>query len=180
MTGPQVADAIARALASTDPALGVREETAADFAFVCDLYAEVRHDELLPVPWSEQAKRDFLDSQCRLQWDHYTTHYVGAERLLILASGAPVGRLYVHAKPKEFRLMDIALVAARRGRGIGTLIVRTLLDIAHRSGADVTLHVEPTNPARRIYERLGFDLIEHRGVYDFLGFASATHAASDS
>jgi ribosomal protein S18 acetylase RimI-like enzyme len=32
----------------------------------------------------------------------------------------------------------------------------------------VTLHVEPLNPAQRLYRRLGFRLLEDRGVYHFL------------
>jgi hypothetical protein len=32
----------------------------------------------------------------------------------------------------------------------------------------VTIHVEANNPARSLYARLGFEMIESRGVYDFL------------
>lgn len=179
MTLPRVAAAIGRALASIDPALGIRDETDADFDFVSDLYAEVRHDELAPVPWPDAAKREFLDSQCRLQWDHYTVHYAGAERLLILDGAIPIGRVYVHAKPTEFRLMDIALVTPQRKRGIGTRIVQALQEAAQRSAADLTLHVEPVNPAQRLYARLGFRLIENRGIYDFLGWSPVAGAASE-
>jgi len=35
------------------------------------------------------------------------------------------------------------------------------------------LHGEPDNPAQRLYQRLGFRLIEHRGVYDFLGWSAS-------
>jgi ribosomal protein S18 acetylase RimI-like enzyme len=170
MTALLVADEIARVLASVDPDLDLRRETDADFVFVSDLYAEVRHAELAPVAWTDAAKRDFLDSQCRLQWDHYAAHYAGADRLIVLSDGMPVGRLYVHVKPKEIRLMEIALVAGQRNRGIGTMIVQTLQDAARRCDAELTLHVEPNNPAQHLYKRLGFRLIENRGVYDFLGW----------
>jgi len=40
------------------------------------------------------------------------------------------------------------------------------------------LHVEPDNPAQRLYQRLGFRLIENRGVYDFLGWKSQLNTTS--
>jgi ribosomal protein S18 acetylase RimI-like enzyme len=62
--------------------------------------------------------------------------------------------------------MDIALLPAYRGQGIGTRLLDALL--AQAQGAPVTLHVEPLNPAQRLYRRLGFRLLEDRGVYHFL------------
>jgi ribosomal-protein-alanine N-acetyltransferase len=50
-------------------------------------------------------------------------------------------------------LVYIAVDATKRGSGIGSRILDTALQMAN--GA-VALHVEPDNPARRLYERLGF------------------------
>lgn len=170
MVEASVAPVLAQALTAQFPAIALRAEVDADFAFLTDLYAEVRHEEMAPVPWPQQAKRDFLDAQCRLQRDHYTKHYPGADRLLILRDGQPIGRVYVHPANAEIRLMDIAVTASARNAGIGTRIVIALQDECARRGADLTLHVEPTNPAQRLYRRLGFRLIENRGIYDFLGW----------
>lgn len=168
---PALAPRLAQALQAVDTAVRLRAEVASDFAFITDLYSQVREDELAPVPWPDQAKRDFLTSQCRLQRDHYTTHYVGAEFMIIEESGKPIGRVYAHATHSEIRLMDIALCRESRSRGIGTALVRALQDEAAERGVDLTLHVEPDNPAQRLYQRLGFSLIENRGVYDFLGWS---------
>ncbi|MBV8598398.1 MAG: GNAT family N-acetyltransferase [Actinobacteria bacterium] len=44
-----------------------------------------------------------------------------------------------------------------RGRGIGEQLLRALTEIARRHGFDrLSLSVEPHNPARRLYERLGY------------------------
>ena len=43
-----------------------------------------------------------------------------------------------------------------------------LLAYADRLGRPVSLHVEPFNPARRLYERLGFRVIETRGLYELM------------
>lgn len=50
-------------------------------------------------------------------------------------------------------LVYIAVDASQRGKGIGGRIMETALKVAN--GA-IALHVEPNNPARKLYERLGF------------------------
>lgn len=50
-------------------------------------------------------------------------------------------------------LVYIAVHADTRGKGVGGRLVE--LAIAEAEG-DIALHVEPDNPARRLYERLGF------------------------
>jgi ribosomal protein S18 acetylase RimI-like enzyme len=166
-----VASALDDALTQHHRGFRLRGEVDADFPFLTELYAEVRHDELAPLDWPAQAKRDFLDTQCRLQRDHYAQHYVGADLLIVERGERVVGRVYVHASAREIRLMDIALLRSEQGQGFGTAIVRALQDLAARRGQiELTLHVEPANPAQRLYMRLGFRLIEQRGVYDFLGW----------
>ena len=122
------------------------------------------------MPWPEAAKRAFLDEQFGLQHQHYVKNYPGADLLLIEKAGQSIGRIYVYRTASEIRLMDIALVSAERNHGIGSALLHELLGEARATGCELTLHVEPENPAQRLYRRLGFRLIERRGVYDFLGW----------
>jgi ribosomal protein S18 acetylase RimI-like enzyme len=57
--------------------------------------------------------------------------------------------------------MEIGLVAAARGKGIGTKLLQGVLD----EGRPVTIHVERHNPALRLYLRLGFQIVADLGVY---------------
>lgn len=50
-------------------------------------------------------------------------------------------------------LVYIATHAAHRGEGLGRKLLQKTID--HASG-DIALHVEANNPARKLYERLGF------------------------
>jgi ribosomal protein S18 acetylase RimI-like enzyme len=61
--------------------------------------------------------------------------------------------------------MDIALLPERRGRGIGTRLLQELLDAGRASGRSVSIHVERENPARRLYERLGFHAVGEHGIH---------------
>jgi ribosomal protein S18 acetylase RimI-like enzyme len=194
MSLPQaaLAPALARALSLNHAGIGLRVETAADLDFQVALYTSVRWEELAPVEWPELVKRDFLAQQARLQHAHYLEHYSGAELLVITApvasaaadggdagtlwldAAAPerqcIGRIYLRSGRTEVRLMDIALFPPYRGQGIGRCLIETLQAQGQARGLDITLHVEPNNPAQRLYQRLGFTLIEQRGVYDFLGY----------
>ena len=153
--------------------LSLRHEQAADEAFLAALYADARAEEMRPVAWPEAAKRDFLQQQYELQREHYRQHYVGADFLLIEQAAIPIGRISIYRTDGEIRLMDIALIESHRGLGIGSILLAELLREASASAAELTLHVEPNNPAQRLYARLGFRLIEDRGVYHFLGWRAA-------
>ncbi|MFN4003042.1 ribosomal protein S18-alanine N-acetyltransferase [Microcella sp.] len=64
-------------------------------------------------------------------------------------------------------IQTIAVVPAHRGRGVGALLVRLLLDEARARGVDdVLLEVRADNPgAQRLYERHGFAAIAVRPRY---------------
>lgn len=165
------AAAFAPRLMQACPDLVLREERDEDMYFLRDLYAATRAEEMAPVQWTEEAKQNFLGHQFALQGEHYRRHYGGAELLVIERGGERIGRIYLHRNKAvtEIRLMEVALIDAARGQGIGTRLVRALIEIANADGCRVTLHVEPNNPAQRLYARFGFSLIEDRGVQHFLG-----------
>jgi ribosomal protein S18 acetylase RimI-like enzyme len=150
-----------------------REAPDRDDAFLDRLYATTRVEELAQTGWSETEVRRFLHEQSRLQRAHYREHYPDAEFLVIVGDDAPVGRLYLDERPGELRLMDIALMPACRGAGRGTALIESIQSLAGQSALAVTLHVEPFNPAARLYRRLGFEVVESRGVYQFMRWQAA-------
>ncbi len=136
-----------------------------DRDFLAAVYASTREEELANVPWTPEQKRAFVAHQFAAQDAAYTANYPGASRLVIVADGAEVGRLYLHPRAGEIRIMDIAFLPAARGRGIGTAVLQRVLAEGARSGRFVSIHVESFNPARALYERLGFQLAEAGPVY---------------
>ncbi len=168
---------LAQALRMRDPVLGLRAEESADQDFVSGLYAQTRWEELMPLAWPDEAKHAFLRQQCALQRQHYRSHYPRAHYWIVMRGAQPIGRIYVQAGREEIRLMEIALLAAERGQGIGQALVTALQRLAEQGARSVTLHVEPDNPAQRLYARLGFVMDERRGVYDFLRWTAATAAS---
>jgi GNAT superfamily N-acetyltransferase len=153
------------ASADRTAALRLRPTDPADAGFLFDLYASTREAELAQVDWDEAQKDGFLRMQFAAQSRHYAGEYPGAEFHIILADDQPAGRLYVHRRPEEIRVMDIALLPPFRGRGIGTTLMEQLLEEGKRTGRNVSIHVEVFNPARHWYERLGFQPVADNGVY---------------
>jgi ribosomal protein S18 acetylase RimI-like enzyme len=87
---------------------------------------------------------------------------------VIEVDGRPAGRLYVDRRPQEIRLVEISLLPEHRGSGVGSRLIRSLLEEARESARMVTIHVEKVNRALRLYERMGFEIVADKGVYWFL------------
>jgi ribosomal protein S18 acetylase RimI-like enzyme len=143
----------------------LRAATDDDIPFLSRLYASTRQAEMQMVPWTDEEKQAFLDMQFNAQKTHYDSHYPDAEFLVIEKDGHPVGRLYVDRAPEDIRVVDIAIVPEHRGTGLGTMLLREILEEAAASSRPVTIHVERYNPALHLYDRLGFRRIADSGVY---------------
>ena len=146
----------------------LRPVKSGDRDFLLHLYGTTREEELALVPWTDGEKAAFLGMQFDAQAVAYREAYPDGEFLVVLLDGDPAGRLYLGRLPGELRLIEIALLPEHRGRGIGTALIAAIVSRAERDGVDVGLHVEPWNPAKRLYELLGFETVELRGIYEFM------------
>jgi ribosomal protein S18 acetylase RimI-like enzyme len=151
--------------AASAAAVALRTVAGGDRAFLIGLYTSVREPELAHVPWDDARRRVFVEQQFAAQDAHYREQYPGATLDVIEVDGEPAGRLYVHRGRRDIRIMDIALTPAFRGRGIGTELLRSLIAEAHATERTLSIHVEANNPARGLYERLGFRSAGEHGVY---------------
>lgn len=136
-----------------------------DSDFLYQVYASTREDELAILDWDDEQKEAFLKMQFNAQHAHYQQHFADAHYDLILLDGEPVGRLYLHRRSDEIRIIDIALLTEHRGKGIGSVLMHDVLEEATRAALPVRIHVERNNPALRLYQRLGFRAIAEQGVY---------------
>jgi ribosomal protein S18 acetylase RimI-like enzyme len=139
-----------------------------DLELLFRVYASTRWEELAPVPWDDEQKRAFLRMQAVAQHAYYQESYKGADWLVIERFGLPAGRLYVHRREKEIRLVDIALLPEHRNAGIGSALLRELIAESTAAGKPLRIHVEKNNPALGLYERLGFVPIVDKGVYHLM------------
>ena len=137
----------------------------ADRETLLRIYSSSRTAELASFPWSEEQKTAFLQMQFQAQHLHYQDEFAGARFQLILLDGQIAGRLYVHCSEHEMRLVDNTLLPEYRGAGIGSAILRDLLAEALAIGKPLMLQVRFDNPAQRLYQRMGFQLIDEEFPY---------------
>ncbi|NKB67028.1 MAG: GNAT family N-acetyltransferase [Candidatus Latescibacteria bacterium] len=81
---------------------------------------------------------------------------------IVIRDGAPVGLVKVDKNGRPWLLIQIQLLPAFQGRGLGRDLITELLTEATRQGTGVELTVLQASPAQRFYQRLGFCLQEKR------------------
>jgi ribosomal protein S18 acetylase RimI-like enzyme len=133
-----------------------RSANAADAAFCFSAYAATRAEELAAWGWGAAQQEMFLKMQLAARDASYRAAFPEALPAILLCGDRPVGTLIVNRAPEEIRLVDIALLPEHRGAGLGTAAIRRLQAEAHGSGRPLRLQVLKTNPAVRLYARLGF------------------------
>jgi ribosomal protein S18 acetylase RimI-like enzyme len=127
-----------------------------DEPFLRALYASTREEELAALGWSPAQMEAFLELQFRAREQQYRWQFADAGDDLVLVEGEPAGRLCVERREFLIRIVDIAIAPAFRGRGAGTALLAGVIAEASATGKVVELHVETSNPALRLYRRLGF------------------------
>jgi len=76
---------------------------------------------------------------------------------------------YVDGRTPE---VTIGVSEAARGKGVGGRLLSALLAQAARRGVGLCLNVRHDNPARRLYERIGFRLVPGSAVPNRVGGTS--------
>src|ERR1700730_2048625 len=89
--------------------IGLRPSTPSDEAFLYEVYASTRTEELASLPWTDAQKDAFVRMQFAAQRQHYRNAYPDAEFSVVLLDGQPIGRQYVQRAEREILLVDIAL-----------------------------------------------------------------------
>ena len=154
-----------------DKSLILRLLTENDKAFLEKVYFNTREAEMqLWLDATVEMKTSFLTQQFNAQHEYYQKNYVGAYFWVIEKSSIDMGRLYYdEAFRGGIRIIDIALLPDFQNKGIGTTLLKSILERAKALEKNVTIHVESFNPAMDLYKKLGFQKIsETNGVYHLL------------
>lgn len=150
---------------------GLRPTTAEDRTAEIAVYRSTREPELQLTDWPQAQQQAFVLMQFEAQQAHYRRLWPNSTCELIEQSDSSagtgtgtgvgvgvqvVGRLWVDRRSDELHVLDISLLPAARGQGLGSRLLGELIGEARVHGRRVTICVEIHNPARRLYERLGF------------------------
>ncbi|MFM0730625.1 GNAT family N-acetyltransferase [Paraburkholderia sediminicola] len=135
-------------MSAQEPSLTLRPVLAADEPFLFELRKATMTEHLTRV--GESA--DDAEHRARL------LHRYDAAQVICI-DGAPAGLLKAHRTENEWVVVQLQIAPTHQGRGIGERALRTVLLAAQAEALPVTLKVLKGNPARRLYERLGFKTV---------------------
>lgn len=152
--------------------IALRPTDASDAPFLRSVFGESRRAELLAAGVGEREADMLVELQFRAQDAQYRSAFPLAEYSIVEVDGVPAGRLVVDPRAHELRIVDVALLAAFRGRGVGSSLLASLQDEAAQSGRIVRLRVARGNPAQRLYGRLGFREIAGDDIYVEMAWAA--------
>lgn len=159
--------------------LTVRPVVKEDEPFLVALYGSTRANELAQVQWGEGQLEAFVQWQFDLQQHEYEARFPDAEYDLIMVDECAAGRIWIGRDEEQVRLLDIALLPEFQNRGVGTMLLRRLIDEAARVGKPLRHMVFVLNDdAQRFYERLGFVVIEDLGSYKHMEWNARAGAPS--
>ena len=135
----------------SDGAFQLRPATGGDYDF---LYALQR------VTYREYVIQTWGVWDEAWQQDYFHAHFDPAREQIIVVDRQDAGAISVDRRPGELFLANIQILPAYQNGGLGTALIRQLLAEAQRRGVPMVLQVLRVNPARRLYERLGFRVVE--------------------
>lgn len=147
-------------------AISLRLARQEDQEFLFKLYASTRQAEIADFGWNPEQQDAFLRMQFNAQRHWYATAYPAAVEQIVELDQQPAGRLMVAKSDGAVAtLVDISLLPEHRGGGIGSGLLRELLDQCNQEQTLLRLQVLKTNPAARLYGRLGFLKVGEDGLY---------------
>jgi ribosomal protein S18 acetylase RimI-like enzyme len=141
-----------------------RPATTLDDDFLLALYASTR-DDLDVLGWADEQRSAFCAAQCAVRRDAYRSAYPAGRDEIVEVNGVAVGRLLVDTTGDTVSVVDVALVPDARGQGIGSRLLGEVLEGARAEDRRVALYVLGSNPALRLYERLGFEVLGAQGLH---------------
>lgn len=143
----------------------LRAASANDRAFLLAVFESTRAHEFAQLGWNEARISTLLAEQFAMQDAYYRQHYRHGRFDVIMSGEVAIGRLYHDWHGNEARLIDIALLPAYRGAGIGTRLLHAFVAQAAAGAMPIVLYVEMNNPVQALYRRLGFESVGENGVY---------------
>lgn len=81
---------------------------------------------------------------------------------IVVIAGKRAGYLNIIKEPAPIYIVNFQLSPVRRNQGIGTKLLNRLLAIHSKNSIQLTTFED--NPAKRLYERMGFVVIEKNGM----------------
>ncbi len=95
----------------------------------------------------------------------FRKRYAPAEVQIITLNGRDIGMLSLEERSDDVFLRAIEIHSMYQRQNFGTMIVKQIVTDSIKKTKPVLLHVLKVNPAKELYERLGFSVVEETGTH---------------
>jgi len=137
-------------------AIALRDAGPGNAGFLFALFCDTRAAEVSRWGWPSDQQAAFFRMQFDARQRSYAAAYPSAADRVVCIGQTPIGRVLTARQASSLCLVDIALLGPFRNRGIGTMLIRELLDDCARLRQSLSLQVAVGSPAERLYRQLGF------------------------
>lgn len=146
--------------------LALRPACREDDPFLFHLFCSIREPDFTFL--DELGREKMLQLQFSAQQRHYQANMPEADHLIVLQDGGPIGRMTFVRRNDELHLAEIALLPEHRNQGIGSILMKKLINSEVEQGHAIRLYVYKQSAAVRFYQRLGFVTTKDDGAYLFM------------
>ena len=137
--------------------LVVRSARDEDAALLRQTFAESHCAGWERLPLGEAAYQQLVDLLWTARQSQYRSAFPGSREQIIEADGVAVGSCWIFETADELRVVDIAVLAGHRRRGVARAVLRQLVGKAAADNKPVRLSVWQDNAAAQaLYLDLGF------------------------
>jgi len=136
---------------AVEDSLRLRRATVDDADFAFRVLRETMREYVIATWgtwWEEESRRETLEQ------------VTAGQTQVIELNGLPIGMQLVDRLGTHIQLVQLYIAKEFQRRGIGTQLLRRLFVEARKSHLPIRLRVLAVNPAKALYERLGFVVVE--------------------
>ncbi|UUM32214.1 GNAT family N-acetyltransferase [Vibrio japonicus] len=126
----------------------VREAIDEDYEFLFELKKVAEYEPVKAVfGWDENVQKEIH----RNEWNE-------AKPTIIEIEGAPVGSYLVQVHPEHLYFGRFFLLPACQGKGIGSQVLKTVIQLANEKSLSIQLCYLQGNRVGQLYKRFGFEV----------------------
>jgi len=134
--------------------VGFRSALENDYDFLYALHTATMK-EYVNKTWGEDA----------FQEDMFRKNFVPTQIQVITLDGSDMGMISWEENDNDIFLRVIEIFPRHQRQGFGTTIIQKIIDDAAHRRKEVRLQVLKVNPAKQLYDRLGFTVIEETSTH---------------
>ncbi len=141
---------------------------AIDFSLIKIIPSEESHKEF-SYQVKKAAEGDYITQiwgwDEKVQREYHTRQWEEERPSIITYRSQPIGTIYINKNDNSIKIGQFFILPEYHNKGIGSYILRGILESADRAGITAKLTYLYNNPAASLYARMGFKIIDKKDEF---------------